>query len=106
MPRVVARDDRAIEHLFERVAAGLAGFELDEVEHFGLALEHEVVKAEKDAAAASAARARAKAASASSSSAHGIRAMISPVNGVRAGMASRGVPARVTASGNFSHSDG
>ena len=42
-PGVVPRDDGAVADLLERVPAGLARLELDEVEQLGLPVEHEVV---------------------------------------------------------------
>ena len=50
-PRVIARDDGGIQNLFECVPPRLAGLPLDEIEHFILALEQQVVKAQKDARA-------------------------------------------------------
>jgi hypothetical protein len=46
---VVAGDDRGVEHLFQGVPARLTGFELQEIEHLALAVEQEIVEAEKDA---------------------------------------------------------
>ncbi len=45
---VVAGRDRDGLHLLVRVQAGLAGLQLDEVEHLGLPLQHQVVEAEQD----------------------------------------------------------
>ena len=50
-PRVVARDDRGVQNLFECVPPRLAGFPLDEIQHFVLALQQQIVKAQKDARA-------------------------------------------------------
>ena len=55
---VVARDDRDVEDLLERVLARLAGLDLDEVEDLVLAGEHEVVEAAQHGAALGERRAR------------------------------------------------
>src|SRR5205814_253664 len=49
MVRVVAGDDRGVEHLFQGVRASLTGLELHEVEHLALAVEQEIVEPEEDA---------------------------------------------------------
>ncbi len=73
------------------VQAGLAGLQLDEVEHLGLALQDQVVKRSRTAArcrtgtrahTAWAARARSKAPVTSSGVDSGRSASFSPVNGV------------------------
>src|SRR5207302_4904908 len=48
---VVAGNDRGIEDFFKGVAARLAGLPLDEIEHFVLTLEQQIVEAEEDARA-------------------------------------------------------
>ena len=49
--RVVARHDRDVEHLLERVAARLAGLDLEQVEQLLLVVERQVVVAQEDALA-------------------------------------------------------
>ncbi len=51
LPAVVAGGHDDGLHLFVRVQPGLAGLQLDEVEHLGLAGEHQVVEAEQDGGA-------------------------------------------------------
>jgi hypothetical protein len=45
---VIPRHDGGVEDLFEGVAAGLSGLELDHVQERVLALQHQVVEAEQD----------------------------------------------------------
>ena len=49
MVRVVAGNDRGVDHLFQGVSARLAGLELHEVEHLALAVKQDIVEAEEDA---------------------------------------------------------
>jgi hypothetical protein len=58
MVRVVAGDDRRVDHFFQGVLARLAGLDLHEIEHLALAVEQKIVESEEDAGPSSKAQPR------------------------------------------------